>query len=254
MRIETVFFTNRGKREKNEDSILRDSLIFKDDMEKCEMQIISGDEFVFAVADGMGGHGYGEAASRIVLEVLKECKGMLTDPEKAYDYIYKAADMLKSAAETNPEYGNYGSAVSVLRISETGESFIINCGDCRIYRLNGKYLEKITKDHSIVQGLFDAGIISEDEMRKHPQKNIVTSALMPSSDRTTEIQRKKINIKKGNVFFICSDGVWEVASLEQMEECFFEKGITDIGEKMVNKIIDSSSDNISFIIMKIMEE
>lgn len=252
MRVDACYISNIGKaREKNEDSLLVNDLLVSGvsmDRAACVQSPEAGQ--IYVVADGMGGHQRGEVASRTVLQVFK----------KRYQYIQKAGDiseiMLSSKETLNmlarDDGNNYGMGTTVSGIFLADKDAVVfNCGDSRVYRLQGGSLERLTRDHSVVQELADFGTITEDEMRSHPQKNIITSAVIADlRGSLPEFDVKTVGISGDSTFLICTDGLWESVRRTEMEECFTDQ------ERTVQCLFDRAisargMDNISVIVLRV---
>ena len=161
------------------------------------------DTGMFVVVDGTGGHNAGEIACGTILTELKESVERLgrlnsVTARKLTSELIRTQDVMSSMAGRDGRL--YGTAATLAGIyfmsGRTGEdppcgmrfewadgflsrktTLVFNCGDCRVYRVKGGVLSKLTHDHSYVQQLRDEGKITEDEMRTHPRKNVVTEAL-----------------------------------------------------------------------------
>ncbi len=255
MLINACYVSNAGKvRRNNEDSLLLNgTLIVMGSMRGVESLKSRGDRLVYMVADGMGGHANGEAASSTVLTVFREGYGYVDKVEHIANLIRLAKEKLNRLAEE--EQGSFGLGTTVAGIFfSCGKAFLLNCGDSRVYEADDSP-RKITKDHSLVQELVDSGTITEEEMRTHPQKNIITSALI--GDLRTDIPRyslEEIRIKKGQKFLLCSDGLWESLSKHSMTECLGNKGIRESSECLFRKTLDAgATDNVSIILLEVAE-
>ena len=252
MRVEGRYISNTGKvREKNEDSLLvNDLLVSGVSMDEAACVQSSEARQIYVVADGMGGHKRGEVASKTVLQVIK----------KRYQDIRKAGDisriMLSSKEALNTiardDGNNYGMGTTVSGILLADkEAFLFNCGDSRVYRLQGGSLEKLTRDHSVVQELFEFGTITEDEMRFHPKKNILTSAVIADlRDSPPDFDVRTLSISADSTFLICTDGLWESVKRQEMEGCFIDQEITlqCLFERAVSA---GGRDNISAIVLRV---
>lgn len=252
-KLNACYITNVGKeRDNNEDSILlNDLLISESSMNEPKEFVFDGDRQLFIVADGMGGHEKGELASKMALNVFKENVQRVKEIEDIEYVIKTGKEELNRLVEADKENQGLGTTVAGM-LFLNDKAYIFNCGDSRVYRLNGGFLEKITKDHSLVQNLVDNGDITEDEMRTHMQKNVLTSAIIGDlKDEMPEVFYKEINISDGQRFFLCTDGVWETMSIEEMEECFAEEDIKDIVECLFRKTLNSTAkDNLSMIVIE----
>jgi len=253
-RIEAFFFTNKGGvRSNNEDSlIVQDTLISNLSMEIPESYRGRSSNAVFCVADGIGGSQKGEVASFLVLSHLQTHFSEITDEESFSRVIYDAKELLEEFVKKSPDSFNLGCTLAGVIIRDE-HAFIFNIGDCRVYRINGRFFERITKDHSVVQHLLDEGSITEDEMRHHPRKNIVTSSVsgdgIPDS---VHLRIKEIPIRDLDEFFICSDGVWECFSQDEFE-MIYEKyqGYQFLEKILIASLARQSSDNVTSILVKI---
>ncbi len=246
--MRVAYFTNRGKvRSNNEDSLLVDGDIFSEEnFRGCHYRDIGGDSFILAVADGMGGHAKGEVASRFVLETLKEL-APLRDESEVIDTLQRARDILEEYAKANPEAVGLGCAVAGIAVNgNVGVAF--NVGDCRVYRfVNGKLI-KLTRDHSVVEDLVLDGVITPEEARTHPERNILTSAVIGDGYATDmSVFTTRVDISTGGRFLICSDGLWDELEEKELEICMSaEKPCEKILSMLETKPL---KDNVSFIVL-----
>lgn len=252
MQVEAGYLSNIGKtRKKNEDSLLvNDLLISEANMDRAAYLKSSGDKQIYIVADGMGGHQHGELASKTVLEEFKKRYPGIENAADISEVIVSAKETLNGlAGKDRLKYG-MGTTVSGIFLTDRG-SFVFNCGDSRVYLLKDGFLERLTKDHSVVQELADFGTITEDEMRFHSQKNIVTSAVIADLlGGLPEVEVNAVKISDGSTFLICTDGLWESMRREEMEECFTDRGKT-VQCLYERAIAGEGRDNISAIILRV---
>lgn len=219
MLIRASYITNTGNlRTNNEDGLLLNNLLVSDhSMDQPEYSIVEEEKFIYIVADGMGGHQKGELPSKAVLEVFKENYTTVNKAEDISRAIGLAKKKLNDIVKKDSSALGMGATIAGMAI-KGDRAIVFNCGDSRVYRFNAGFLERLTRDHSIVQGLVDSGVISENSMRFHPQKHIITSAVAGDlKDELPEIYIKEIPIRKGQVFLLCTDGVWEDMDIEEME-------------------------------------
>ena len=168
---------------------------------------------LFVVCDGMGGHVGGATASRIAVDSIISYIGKepYATPAEALDGALQFANMqILGHADAHPELKGMGTTACILLVKDDGV-WIAHVGDSRIYLYLGKekQLHRITKDHSYVQTLVDAGEITDDEAEHHPNKNRILKALgiKPELQPTFNFENKAIHPKNGDVFLICSDGL-----------------------------------------------
>lgn len=167
------------------------------------------------VADGMGGHLGGEIASNIAIETVSEAFN--NRPRNGQDERKDAELLTKCVKNANKEIYRRGNADAALKNMGTtivavvlsGDYIVTaNVGDSRIYRLRESKLEQITEDHSWVGELRKKNLISEEDARSHPLKNIITRAL--GMEPTVEVDVKWEKAKSGDLYLLCSDGLTDL--------------------------------------------
>jgi len=240
MKLNITYFTNKGNRKNNEDSLLVDNLIISnEDMKEIKTFSISLSNNIFVVVDGMGGYEKGEVASKFILLQLQ--KNIQNDIELTLQTIQKELD---NFSNKNPQFKEMGAVLAGIYFCDE-KIIIFNVGDSRVYQLNFGFLDQLSKDHSLVYSLYENGKLEYDEIQNHPKKNIVTSAFIPNQN--ISIYQKELSLKNQE-FFICSDGVWENFKLDELEEILNEKNF----DKLINKIWENgANDNFSFIYIKV---
>lgn len=168
--------------------------------------LISDSLKLFIVADGMGGHNAGEVASKMavdsVLSYFEEIetveKGMLKESiKKANNEIYKYSRNVFECI-------GMGTTLTACLIAEDFIE-IANVGDSSCLGVKGEKIEKITKDHSLVQELVDSGSLTEEEALAHPKRNIITRAIGTSEE--VEIDLYDIEKERYDEFLLCTDGL-----------------------------------------------
>jgi serine/threonine protein phosphatase PrpC len=252
MVVNACYISNTGiVRRNNEDSILVNTVLISEaDMEKAECTKIEGEKLLYIVADGMGGHQKGEVASRTVLDTFREKYGQI-DKERIGDMIRLAKQSLNRLAEADPNSFGLGTTVAGVLFAG-GNAFVFNCGDSRVYRMKDTELKRITRDDSFVQELVDAGVITEEEMRTHPQKNIITSAI--TGDLRSEIPSfsvREIKVVKGDRFLLCTDGIWESMGHDELEGCFLGNDLKRTVECLKRRTTENGArDNFSSIVLE----
>lgn len=202
----TIYQESRiGKRANNEDRIAH-----------C----YSRDALLMVVADGMGGHHYGEIAAQIAVQVLvesfqREATPGIRDPfmflQKSMTNAHRAildfadAHNLKDSPRTT----------CVASLIQDNIAYWAHAGDSRLYLMRDGKVHTHTRDHSRVQLLIDQGAISEAQAATHPERNKVYSCL--GGAQTPEIEfSRKTPLEAGDVLALCTDGLWGVLSGETM--------------------------------------
>ncbi|MGY1762697.1 PP2C family protein-serine/threonine phosphatase [Geodermatophilus sp. SYSU D00779] len=162
---------------------------------------------VFAVADGMGGHVGGAAAAEAVVEALRWLTGSETTTVEAIRLALQRADGEIRAFE-GPDKAGAGTTVAGVALVDEGEGpqwAVFHVGDSRVYRWHEGQLELVTRDHSVVQELIDAGYISDQSAATHPQRHIITRALGVGPRPETDVVL--LPVVPGERLLACSDGL-----------------------------------------------
>lgn len=175
---------------------------------------------LFLVADGMGGHSRGDLASSTAIRVMDEAiaPGAPATPAAVLAAV-RAANRAIRRASTDDADGVSGTTLTglVATAADDGERhwMVLNIGDSRVYRWNGRSLTQLTVDHSLVQELMDAGLLTADQAAHHPERSTITRAL--GVHDVLEIDAWLLPDDGAHTFLICSDGVTkelDTASLE----------------------------------------
>jgi len=237
--MKSFYLTDAGRvRSHNEDSVT----ILKN----------SANEHLLIVADGMGGHRKGEVASSMVVAHLgkrySEINSMGTKLDAIRwlnDNINEINKNILTYAETNPDSTGMGTTVVVALLTK---DYLIfgNIGDSSGYVLKDKKLHKVTKDHTLVNLLVQAGDLTEEEAKYHPKKNVLMKALGATEKCELDIFDVVDLTTEG--ILLCSDGLTNMLSDEQIEKVLNDEEL-DIEEK-VSKLIRKcnargGTDNIS---------
>jgi protein phosphatase len=255
--MRAVFITNRGSvRRENQDAVMIAGTVRNGDMNLPETTEIKSYPACFAVIDGMGGHAGGASAALILAETFaaacgSEKFGQRFDPEQdrkiLTEILKEASERMSSESRKNPSLSGMGATIAGLLIRENGAT-AFNCGDCRAYRFQrGNSIERLTKDHSVVQALLDMGKISEDETRTHPKKNIVTSAVTADGVKEPELYAVGVSRIDNDEYCVCSDGVWEAMPDENLRG-FLSGPFPDSADELLKELMSlKCRDNISFV-------
>lgn len=209
---------------------------------------------VFVLCDGMGGHADGEKASRAVADALgqPDDKGQNFTVEDFRHKLDEAYERLDAA--DNGEARKMGTTFCYLRFNNAG-CLVAHMGDSRIYHIRPKERQILykSKDHSLVQSLYDVGEITREEMKNHPQKNIVTRVMQPNLDVRHKPEIKHLtDLQEGDIIYMCSDGMLERIEDEDLLQFFADPSLK--AEKIADalrKATDGNNDNHSAWIIRI---
>ena len=215
----------------------------------------NGNGDIFVVCDGMGGHVGGATASKKAVEcILEYFKNEIhSNPilalEKAISF---ANEQIYVLSQDNPELKGMGTTCTAL-LQRDDNVYIAHVGDSRIYLNTDNKLYRVTKDHSFVQKLVDAGQLSDSEMETHPRKNELTRALGISLEVEVEVSEKPLIVKNGDKFLMCSDGLCGLVNDPTISNAINkEKGFDAVEELIQLALNAGGNDNISVDIIEVV--
>jgi serine/threonine protein phosphatase PrpC len=161
---------------------------------------------VFVVADGMGGAQAGEVASKAAAESFDR-ELPAAPPERVLTETIEAANrMIHELARKDPDLTGMGTTITATIVDPDSEEVAIgHVGDSRAYRLRGGKLERLTRDHSLVEEMRRKGQLTDAQAEDHPQRSIITRALGPEPEVKVDVQT--VPAQAGDVFLLCSDGL-----------------------------------------------
>lgn len=209
---------------------------------------------VFAVADGMGGHARGDLASRTAVESLARTlpEGSRPTPEEvvaAIDEANAAVRALSGADESGSAVaGTTLAGIVRVRVPELAEErwLVVNVGDSRVYAWDDSGLHQLTVDHSAVQELVDAGLITPAQAHTHPERNVITRAL--GAEDFVDTDAEILPEQPGVTFLVCSDGLTRELSDERIAAILTE-GHDDPAAVLVQAAVEAGGhDNITVIV------
>lgn len=207
------------------------------------------------VADGMGGHAAGDLASRVCVETAVssiEGSGQTETIPILAEAVQKAnRAVLKKAAE-KPEYAGMGTTI-VTAVIDGNTLYVANVGDSRLYLIDDDRIDQITLDHSLVAEMVRSGRISPEQMRNHPEKNIITRAV--GGEENVEVDFFDVGLHKGDVVLLCSDGLTNMVEDEQIFRIVRrEKTLRDAGQKLISAANSAGGrDNISVVLARLTD-
>jgi serine/threonine protein phosphatase PrpC len=168
---------------------------------------------IFLVADGMGGHAAGEIASQIAASTVDEIVSGRQPESNMGELLQFAVQQANlrvyETQKLKPEYRGMGSTLTVLSFMED-RYYLAQVGDSRAYLFRNRTLNQLTRDHSVVWPLFESGILTKDDISRHPQKNLITRSI--GTHPEVEIDLISDAFRDGDIFLLCSDGLTDVLS------------------------------------------
>ena len=219
-----------------------------------------GGAVLLAVADGMGGHPAGDMAAETVTgkarEAFESWPLPVRDPQALFrEAIRRAHEVLAAFARERRLPLNPGST-AVLCLVQDGRAYWAHVGDSRLYLFrNGRTLVR-TRDHSYVEGLFQQGLIAEQELATHPMRSQITECVGCQAQPPHVDAAKPQTLYEGDVLVLCTDGLWGAMEETQLAG-FLEEGDVDTGvERAVQQaewLAHPFSDNVAAVALRLLE-
>lgn len=206
---------------------------------------------LWAVADGMGGHEAGDVASGKIAQAL-QLLPIVYDVDELIDAATSALlrinHELIQLARGDGLPRTIGSTVVGLAIAGA-ETRCFWAGDSRAYRLRGGRLVQLSRDHSLVQELVNAGMLQPDEAQDHPQSNVVTRAVGVSEHLKVEVASG--DAQSGDLFLLASDGLTRVVPDHELAEEMSSGTLDTIADRLVELVLQRGApDNVSLILVR----
>jgi PPM family protein phosphatase len=220
-----------------------------------DMQQVTENLAVFVVADGLGGHAAGEVASRLAVAALVDTVRTHTLAHASWSLaeskeilkkgFLAAARAIADDCSLHPEHIGMATTLLAALINDTLDCVVANAGDSRAY-LGGTGLIQITKDHSFVQELFDRGLITREELRLHPDKNIVTRIVsaIPVDPDILDLSLGK------NTLLLCTDGLTDALTDEEIFRGIQDPDLPQVCKTLIDRSRAVNRDNTTVIVVR----
>ena len=207
----------------------------------------------FLVADGMGGHAAGEIASQIAASTVNELLSKRSSESNVDDVLYLAVQAANTRVyETQrlkPEYRGMGSTLTVLTIRDN-RYFLAQVGDSRAYLFRKKTLSQLSRDHSLVWPLYEKGLLTKEDLSRHPRKNLITRSIGTHTKVEADLQSG--SVLEGDVFLLCTDGLTDVLSDKDIQKILSANGMNplEISERLIQAANSGGGpDNITVVVV-----
>lgn len=203
---------------------------------------------LWLVADGMGGHEFGEVASALARDAIVRNIGEGSSLEDAI----RAADReIIAQSQRRTEALPMGTTIAAVRIVDNHYK-VAWVGDSRVYLWNGS-LKQISQDHSYVQELIDQGAITPEQARTHPHRNVVTQALGVTDPNALKVEAIEGELKPGLSLLLCSDGLTEEVDDTQIARILAKRDLT--AQECVDQLVlaaleGGGSDNVTVLLIR----
>ncbi|CAB4838992.1 MAG: serine/threonine protein phosphatase [Actinobacteria bacterium] len=211
-------------------------------------------ERLIAVADGMGGHAGGEIASKIAITTLHSLAPVLTnstiDSDSIEDLLLHSIHTIDSniseyVQEAN-ELRGMGTTLTALLLHDKIVA-LLHVGDSRCYRLRGNTFEQLSNDHTVIQELLDQGAISPVDAIDHPQRSVLTQALMGERNITPVLQLYEA--LEGDRYLLCSDGLSGVLTEKEIKSLLKTRDKDSAIKSLIDATyVNGAPDNVTVLI------
>jgi len=204
------------------------------------------------VADGMGGHRGGATASRLAAETVKAqyLGSETTDiPTALRESLVRANARIFFEAQSNPELRGMGTTTSALAV-RNGKGWIAHVGDSRIYMVRDDNIEQLTDDHSLVATMVREGLLTSQEAETHPRRNVLQRSMGVTEDVEVDI-RGPLDLKEGDTFILCSDGLHGVVKEPELKE-LAKLPLEEAADTALKRALDRGApDNVTVIVARV---
>ena len=272
MKIRISALTDVGKERTNNE----DALICCSDLSKQEWKDVCATDYkelgelgsLLVVADGMGGANAGEVASALAVETVKECFSVsriqeaLDMEDEGIDAFLKetiaAADKaINQRMATDLATQGMGTTIVICWILNDGTAYVAWCGDSRAYVYHPLMgLRRLTKDHSLVQGMIDRGELTEEEAFNHPDSNIITCGLGDFQDEPVP-DIVHYNLDANDTIMLCSDGLCGYCTDDSIKQVLASEHVNTEAccQSMLNLALDAGgADNIAIVMASVIKD
>ncbi|NIK68585.1 MULTISPECIES: Stp1/IreP family PP2C-type Ser/Thr phosphatase [unclassified Paenibacillus] len=211
------------------------------------------------VADGMGGHQAGDVASQLAVNTFRD---MLEKSASKADLsmqegkmlirqaLVMANDVVYDMASRNEQYYNMGTTI-VAALYKEQQLIIGHIGDSRAYLITADGIAQLTEDHTLVNELVKSGQISLDEAAHHPRRNVITRAV--GTDAQVEVDIYTAVLSDNDVLLLCSDGLTNMVSDEEMLQTVREEGLglDDKADRLIQLALQAGGDdNVTVVLLQ----
>jgi len=207
---------------------------------------------LLVVADGMGGHRGGATASRLAAETLKTqylSSGEVDIPSALRAALAQANARVFAEAQANAELRGMGTTTSALAV-RGGKGWFAHVGDSRIYLVRDDEIRQLTDDHSLVASMVREGLLTAKEAETHPRRNVLQRSIGVSEEVEIDV-RGPIDIKEGDIFILCSDGLHGLVKEPELKEVA-RLPIDEAADEFVKRALERGApDNVTVIVARV---
>jgi protein phosphatase len=207
MNIEFASISDTGRvRQNNEDAC--GGFVPEDEAERERLGAL------FVVADGMGGHRGGEIASRLAVQTIHNTYFDVADDDRRaalLEAFAKANAAILAESVADAALFGMGTTCTALAVHD-GRAYLTHIGDTRAYLFRDGEITQLTHDHSLVGEMVRSGMITDEDARTHPRRNVITRSLGIQESVVADAPESPVPVREGDTFLLCSDGLTTVVS------------------------------------------
>ncbi len=212
---------------------------------------------LYVVADGMGGHAGGDIASALATQHVAKIDDVYPDSDQAMSSLLDAMrEANRNLSDTVSKF-NYlaGMGTTMDAVIFTGSiANIAHIGDSRVYLMRDSKLTQVTKDHTFVQQLIDAGKLTEEEALIHPRRNVILRVLGDTSEEP-EFDIHQIEVQPGDRLLLCSDGLCGVVPNYLIEENMKVANLDEAIELLIDEAKEyGAPDNVTVLLLEVIDD
>ncbi|MDD4515076.1 protein phosphatase 2C domain-containing protein [Massilibacteroides sp.] len=218
-------------------------------------EAVNTDQQLFIVCDGVGGSNKGEIASSMACELFQSYLASFSEGEIDAAIINKALQFTEvhfnEYVRENPSASGMATTLAMVYLGNKGIT-VAHIGDSRVYHFRKGHILHQTEDHSLVYSLYKLNSIKKEDMRSHPQKNVILKAIQGSNNPTEADVNVLTDVCDGDYLFICTDGVFEMFSDEDLCTLFDgTHSAENCKDILIERCNGNTKDNFSFYIIPI---
>jgi serine/threonine protein phosphatase PrpC len=233
-------------RENNEDKF--------DFYEPDEEPLLAARGSVYLVCDGMGGHNAGQIASELAAKQFLHAYYHLggTAQEAARHAILQAHHYIAEMASKIPSRYGMGTTLTAL-ILKQDEGILAHVGDSRCYRLREGVFEQLSRDHTLVARLVEQGILTPEQAKYHPQRNVIRQAVgVADPSEPLEPDIETFALQAGDLYLLCSDGLTDMVDDAEIEAILRDEPPTRAAWRLVDRALaNGGRDNITVVLVRV---
>ena len=209
---------------------------------------------LYAVLDGMGGANAGDIASQLARDTIHafvaQHAARIAPRELLEAAIVAGSAAVFDAAQREPERNGMGTTVVACLVSDPRRAVVAHVGDSRAYLLRGGRLQTLTRDHTIVEELASRGVLTAEEVERHPYKNVLSRNLGAKPDARVDVV--ELELQPGDRLLLCSDGLYNYASAEAIQ---YVLGSGDAPAHVAHDLVElamrgGGGDNVSTLVIE----